>query len=231
MDGNIVAQENIIKIIIKTLTSYRNSQKEYAGIEIWSNEVSVCTNIQNQDFIDLLKSKLDDNDLRSFSKDIACNNSQQEQNLQHITVNTPSGELYLHLKPLLPRISAIKGSMMEKEYKLDWKKTQRWTVGRGLLPSSTYQVYEKNSIVINDNEIDPTIQYINEHVSSYHASITYEKGGFYLMAEAGGVDYTKLLRKGSEFMFRSEIKMLLEDNDMIKLGSSDHHVLLQFKLS
>lgn len=231
MEGNIKVIEDIIDSIIKNLSPFRETQNGYAGIAIWTDEAVLVSNLQSNGFIDRLKVALDNKDLRDFSKDIKIAVPQTSSEPQKVSISTTYGDLSVFLLPLLPTISAIIGTLESEKYILDWKKRKRWNIGRGFRPSSAYRVYEDNFVIIRNDEQDPHVRNINEHVSSFHAAISYENGQFYLSAETGGIDITKLVRRELDITFRAGLSVPLEDGDMIKLGSSNHYVMLRFSLS
>lgn len=226
----IIIQDALTKIVIQKLSTVRDSQKDYDGIVLWTSNDVIDQVIKQQAFRTELGVGLDNNDLRSYAKNVRYASAPQNKTLS-FELQTDYGILFVGLVKLYPRITAKKGTLQEKEYVLDWRKQTHWNIGRGIQPAERYGVDEDNYIVIKDDEHDDTIRYINEHVSSCHAKIIYENDSFFLQVMKGGLGYTRLVHEGSETPFRTEITLPLLDGDRIKLGSVDHYVLLRFKLS
>ena len=226
----IIIQEDLIKNVVQKLSSLRDSQKEYDGIVLWAIHDSINQIIKQRVFRTELGVQLDNNDLRSYAKNVRYAPEPQNNALSY-ELKTNFGMLFVGLVKLFPHITAKKGTLDEKEYVLDWRKRTYWNIGRGISPAERYGVDEDNYIVINDEEPDAKIRNINEHVSSCHARILYENDGFFLQVLKGGLGYTRLVHEGIETPFRTEITLPLLDGDQIKLGSVDHYVLLRFKLS
>lgn len=226
----ILIQDDLIKNVIQKLSTIRGSQKEYDGIVLWTINEDINQIIKQQAFRINLGVELDNNDLRSYAKNVRYE-ADPKTNYLSFNISTNYGSICVGLVKLYPRITARKGSLNEKEYVLDWRKRNHWNIGRGFQPAERYGVDEENNIVIKDDEHDNSIRYINEHVSSCHAKIIYDNDTFYLQVFKGGVGYTRLVHEGTETPFRTEITVPLLDGDQIKLGSVDHYVLLRFKLS
>lgn len=226
----VIIQDALIKKVTQKLSMVRDSQKDYDGIVLWTINDDINQIIKQQSFRTEIGVELDNNDLRSYAKNVRYASEPQNKTLS-FELQTDYGVLFVGLVKLYPRITAKKGTLQEKEYVLDWRKQTHWNIGRGIQPAERYGVDEENYIVIKDDEHDDTIRYINEHVSSCHAKIIYENDCFFLQALKGGLGYTRLMHEGTETPFRTEITLPLLDGDQIKLGSVDHYVLLRFKLS
>ena len=226
----IIIQDVLIRTVIQELSTHRASQKDYDGIVLWSLNDDINQIIKPQTFRTDLGVELDNNDLRTYAKNVLYASAPQNKTLS-FELQTDYGVLFVGLVKLYPRITAKKGTLQEQEYVLDWRKQAQWNIGRGVQPEDRHGSDEDNYIVIKDDEPDETIRYINYHVSSYHAKIIYENDAFFLKALKGGLGYTRLLHEGTETPFRTEITLPLLDGDLIKLGSVNHYVLLRFKLS
>ena len=227
----IIAQDDILQSLTVKLSTLREGQGKYTGIVLWTPDVAVNEIIQKQEFRDKLGVELDNHDLRSYARDIRYSLQEPNGSVQKFQLDTQHGKVCVGLIRLLPRIIAKKGTFKESEYILDRTDQIQWNIGRGEQPADRYGVDINNFIIIKDDERNYETRNINEHVSSYHAKILYENGGFYLQAEEGGMNHTRLKRGKYESTLRTEIKMPLYDGDFIKLGSVNHYVLLLFKLS
>lgn len=227
----IIAQDDILQSLTVKLSTLREGQGKYTGIVLWTPDVAVNEIIQKQEFRDKLGVELDNHDLRSYARDIRYSLQEPNGSVQKFQLDTQHGKVCVGLIRLLPRIIAKKGTLKESEYILDRTDQIQWNIGRGEQPADRYGVDINNFIIIKDDERNDETRNINEHVSSYHAKILYENGGFYLQAEEGGMNHTRLKRGKYESTLRTEIKMPLYDGDFIKLGSVNHYVLLLFKLS
>lgn len=226
----ITAKDVLIRTVVKKLSTYRDSQKDHNGIVLWSINDDINQIIKQQKFRTDLRVELDNNDLRSYAKNVRYASEPQSKTFS-FELQTDYGVLFVGLVKLYPRITVRKGTLQAKEYILDWSHQTQWNIGRGIHPSNSYGVDVENYIVIKNDEPDAVKRYINQHVSSYHAKIIYENDDFFLQVLRGGLGYTRLIHEGTETPFRTEITMPLQDGDQIKLGSVDHYVLLRFKLS
>ena len=226
----IIVQDVLVRTVVQKLSTYRDSQKDYDGIVLWSINDDINQIIKCQIFRACLAVELDNNDLRSYAKNVRYASEPQNKTLS-IEIQTDYGVLFVGLVKLYPLITAKKGTLQEKEYVLDWRKQTHWNIGRGVHPAERYGIDDDNYIVIKEDEPDDKVRNINNHVSSCHAKITYENDGFFLQVLKGGLGYTRLVHKGMETPFRTDISLPLLDGDQIKLGSVDHYVLLRFKLS
>lgn len=233
MDPEIIIIEDIVQAIIDRLSTLREGQDKYNGIALWTKNLSIKDIICKQEFKEKLGADLDNHDLRFYGKEIRIASEGLSDNKDVIELDTKHGKLTVYRVQLLAKITAKYGTMEQSEYILDWSHQTQWNIGRGIHPSNSYGVDVENYIVIKNDEQDEDIRYINEHVSSYHAKITYENGCFYLQAEEGGLDHTRLKHNNERVWntLRTEIGVPLYDGDHIKLGSVDHYVLLRFKLS
>lgn len=231
--NDIEIQNYLVSSVVKKLSTMRDKQKEYNGIVLYSPDANICRIIRTNLFQNNLAVDLDDHDLRSYSNwiKIASNEHGYDVKMQELPEHD-YGKLFVGLIRLLPRITAKFGTLEKSEYVLDWMKQSQWNIGRGKQPSEYYGVDVNNDIVIKDDELDKDKRYINKHVSSYHARISYdyEEGNFYLQAEERGLGYTRLKCGKDEQTLRTEISIPLHDGDFIKLGSEDHYVLLRFKI-
>ncbi len=230
---NIIIEDDIIKIVVERLSKLRDGQEKYNGIAIWAKEVSVKDVIRKQDFKDRLSADLDNHDLRFYGKVIRFLSDEPKDENEMLELESTHGKLKVYRVRLIAQITAMFGTMEQSDYILDWSSQVQWNIGRGKQPSNTYGIDVENYIVIKNDEKDDDIRYVNEHVSSYHAKIVYDNGEFFLHAEEGGLDHTRLKHKNSKdwYTLRTEIGMPLCDGDHIKLGSVDHYVLLRFKLN
>lgn len=226
----IVVQDALIKAIVQELSTHRDYQKDYDGIILWSVNDDINQIIKQQAFRTELGVELDNNDLRSYAKNVRYA-SEPQSKTHTFELQADGGVLSVGLVKLYPRVTAKMGTLQEKEYVLDWRKRDHWNIGRGVHPAERYGIDDENFIVIKDDEQDDTIRNINNHVSSCHAKVIYENGGFFLQVLKGGLGYTRLMHEGTETPFRTEITLPLLDGDQIKLGSVNHYVLLRFKLS
>jgi len=227
----IIAQDDILQSLTVKLSALRDGQEKYTGIVLWTPDVTINEIIQKKEFRDKLGVELDNHDLRSYARDIRYSLQEPVGGVQKFQLDTQHGKVCVGLIRLLPRVIAKKGTLMKSEYILDWTDQIQWNIGRGEQAAERYGVDVNNYIIIRDDESNDEMRNINEHVSSFHAKILYENGGFYLQAEEGGLDHTRLKRGKNESTLRTEIKMPLYDGDFIKLGSVNHYVLLLFKLS
>ncbi len=230
MEENIIIQEDLVKSITTELTVLRNYQSEYNGIVLYSQDIKIIHIIQRLQFCNKLAVELDNHNLRSYSKEIKIASKESDYVTNWHELKTEHGILYVGVIRLFPQITARFGTLQSPEYILDWTQQTQWNIGRGNLPSERYGVDADNFIIIKDDDQDTNIQYINNHVSSFHAKILYENEVFYIQAEEGGINHTRLKRGKFEQTLRTEIKVPLQDGDFIKLGSVDHFVLLRFKI-
>lgn len=227
---NIIIEEEIVRSMINKLSELRESQNDYTGITLWSSDLTINGIIQMQAFQDRLSAELANHSLRSFAKMVVFAFQDSNSYITVHQVNTKHGLLEVGLIPLLPRITARTGSLRDAVYVLDKTHQNKWDIGRGVQKAQYYGVDTDNYIVIDDKEKDPEKLNINNHVSSFHANITYENNEFYLQADKGGKDDTRLIQDGHSITLRTGIKVPLHDGALIKLGSVDHYVMLQFKL-
>ncbi len=230
MEEDIIIQEDLIRLLTEKLSTLRNLQHEYNGIVLYSNEIKIVQIIQRLQFHNKLAVELDNHNLRSYSNEIKIASDKADYVTNWYELNIGHGILYVGLIRLLPKITARFGTLQSSEYILDWTQQTQWNIGRGKQPSGRYGVDADNFIIIKDDDQDTDIQYINDHVSSFHAKISYENEVFYIQAEEGGINHTRLKRGKFEQTLRTEIKIPLQDGDFIKLGSVDHFVLLRVKI-
>lgn len=230
-ENDIEIQEELVDSVVKRLSNMRDKQNEYNGIVLYSRDLNILRVIQTSLFLNKLAVDLDNHNLRSYSNwiKIASNEHDYDVKMQELS-EKDNGKLFVGLIRLLPRITARFGTLEKSEYVLDWMKQSQWNIGRGKQPSKHYGVDVDNDIVIKDNEENEEKRYLNEHVSSYHARISYENENFYLQAKDGGLEYTRLKHGKDEQTLKTEICIPLHDGDFIKLGSVDHYVLLRFKI-
>lgn len=221
---------NIADSIVSALAIYRNSQKQYAGIALYTNDQSCKDIISEQVCIDRIHTELDTHNLRSFATNIRIVSLSPNSENTVVTVNTCVGDVVVELIKLAPHIIATNGSLEKDEYILDVATQKKWNIGRGHYPEEKYNIYEKNYIIINEKEPDKEISYINQHVSSLHASIQYLNDRFFLMAEKGGDGFTVLIHSGQKTILRLGVSVPLNDGDRILLGSNNHHVTLVFSI-
>ena len=232
MQENIInIKEDVIKAIIDKLSTMRGCQDKYTGVLLWTSDAVLNGIANNSNFLQRLKTELDNNDLRCFSKKVEFSPFSHDAATHIMSVDMKIGKISLGLMLLMPRITIITGSMKESVYVLDKTNRTIWNIGRGVKPSPGYKVNSDNYIVIDDEEKDKETLNINEYVSSFHAKILYENDNYYLQAENGGIDRTWLISEGVERVFLSKVKMPLQDGDLINLGSKRHYVQLCFKFS
>lgn len=227
----IIIEEDVVRSVIDKLSELSKCQEDYAGITLWSTDAIINGIIQQQVFQDRLSAELANHSLRSFAKMIVFAYQDTNNYIEVHQVRSNHGQLDVGLVPLKPRITARIGSLRDAVYILDKSLQNRWDIGRGVHKAPYYGVDIDNYIVINDKEKDSEILNINNHVSSFHANITYENNEFYLQAEKGGKDDTRLMQDGHSVTLRTGIKVPLHDGALIKLGSVDHYVMLHFKLT
>lgn len=229
---NIIIQDNIIQSVINRLSTLREGQEKYNGIALWTKELVIKDIICKREFKDILGAGLDNQDLRSYGKEIRIAPNEPKDDEEEFEVVTKHGKLKVYRVQLLAKITAIIGTLEESDYILDWSHQTHWNIGRGKRPSNMYGVDVDNYIVIKNDEQDNEIRYINEHVSSFHAKILYENGRFYLQAEKGGLKYTGIKHCTDKEWntLQTDIGVPLYDGDNIKLGSVVHYVLLRFNL-
>lgn len=227
---NIIIEEDIVRSVINKLSELRNGQNDYAGITLWSSDLTINGIIQMQVFQNRLSAELSNHLLRPFSKMVVFAFQDSNSYITVHQVDTKHGHIEVGLIPQLPRVTAKTGSLRDAVYVLDKTHQNKWDIGRGVQKAPYYGIDTDNYIVINDKEKDPEKLNINNHVSSFHANITYDNNAFYLQAEKGGMDFTRLMQDGRSITLRTGIKIPLHDGALIKLGSVDHYVMLQFKL-
>lgn len=227
----IIISNDLIHSVRNELATLRNRQKNYSGIVLWSENITINGIIQNQRFRNQLSVDLTNNNLNSFAQNVHYSAQEPANDQDKIKLNTSHGNLCIGMMRLFPHIIAKRGSLKASEYILDWTRQRQWNIGRGEQPADYYGANINNYIVIKNDEKDKDTRENNERVSSFHAKILYEDEQFYLQCEKGGRDYTRIKQDGEEdTTVRTGIKIPLSDGAFIRLGSVNHYVLLLFEL-
>ena len=143
----VIIQDALIKKVTQKLSMVRDSQKDYDGIVLWTINDDINQIIKQQSFRTEIGVELDNNDLRSYAKNVRYASEPQNKTLS-FELQTDYGVLFVGLVKLYPRITAKKGTLQEKEYVLDWREQTHWNIGRGIQPAERYGVDEDNYIVI-----------------------------------------------------------------------------------
>ena len=241
-----VLAEVVNEVILDYVARFTGSDS-FIGLSLWVNDQFFHV-INKEQFKTGLKASFDSMHLYSLGKgdiSIFLGEPKPQDEASPLTKKgvIPPGTLWIRLvekgkaetKHAKASLSIIQGhgSCKEKEYILSAEDKTIYKIGRGAVSLKSGYAYRVNDIIVEDNNPEPSIQKLNNHVSSAQADIIIDDGFFYLKALPSGCrtlggSPTKIIRDQESKELRDIVSSYkLIDGDVIELGKS---VLLLFKI-
>ncbi len=241
-----VLAESVKAIILDAVAPFTGND-DFVGFSLWVNDQSFHI-INKEQFKTSLKASFDSMHLYSLGNgEINVIHGEPSVNDEASPISKkgilPPGKIWIrlyekgktdvrHAKAIISVFQGL-GSCKEKEYVLNSDDKSVYRIGRGAISRKPGSAYRVNDIIIDDSNPDPSIQKLNNYVSSAQADVILDDGYFYLKAmpsgcRTSGGSPTKIIRDQEPMELRDSISSYrLKDGDIIELGKS---VLLLFKI-
>lgn len=222
-DNRIDQIHGVLERIVSVLHPLRFEESQYSGLTIWADGIFLALIKDTPDFVNQLKTRLNNKQLYGLSQDIKL-----------IKIPAPSeatsivkDQLYIMPeKKNYPkfgykaRISVLPGQgklINRDEIFLDSSKMTIWRIGRGeRFMDTTLKLLRTNEIAIDGDDKGVEEEY-RRQVSSRHAHIEFSEGTFYISSDNSRVR-SRILRSGYASPIEVNAKRELKDKDQIILG-------------
>ncbi len=226
-------REDVVRRLIDNLQALHGIEDNVTSITLWTTDTVTALALKDDDFINLLRLRLDDADFDRISltdhvlrHDDAPAGARQLCHNVSFTLNdngpTPTDT------PSAPgaRISLSEvsghGTLAQPVYMLDTRAKTEFRLGRGLRGSR--DTHWTNDIVVRDDDTPDVMARFNSYVSSQQAILIFRNGNFYLQATPSGCRdtggcATKII-SGADVRELTDTSQLhlLHDGDIIELG-------------